>query len=971
MKKFFLPVCLLFLLSTAVPTVFMHRVSFDLHASSPSAVNFPDSPLAFEPNTGQFPDAVQFVARSSGYTVLLSPDEAVFAMSTEKSGSKEKPGLLRMKFDGAGQRPAAALDPLPGRVNYLIGSDPEKWHTDIPRYAKVKYSGIYAGVDLVYYGERQQLEYDLIVHPGADPGSIRLNVEGATAVAMDELGDLVLQVQSETVRLRKPVVYQDSDDGRHEIQGEYVLVAGNRVGFAIGEYDHDRPLIIDPIINYSARQGGPYDSFWATAVAVDPAGNPYITGTADFPAFSWTASFGNADSSRRSVFVSKFNPSGDLLYSTWVGSPNASRSVTLSSIAVDAAGDAYVTGVGTVPLVNAFQTTGKSFIFKLNPTGSTLIYSTAIGGSGTSAYDIAVDSAGSAYVIGQNVPPFVMPTVNAIYPNPAGGTDVFVLKVNAAGSALVYATYLGGSGADQPWAIALDSAGNAYLTGYTFSSDFPTVNPIQTNPTATMYPFVTKINAAGSAIVFSTYLPPAATYGGDIAVDSSGSVYVAGGGYRPDTGNDVFAWKLNSSGSALLYSTTFGGSNEDVVSGLALDGAGNAVMAGRTDSSNFPAVNPLQSSLSWGTRDTFISKLNAAGSGFVYSTVLGGAGNDYGGGVAADGAGRIYVTGNGGSPDFPVLNAFHTGYQNPQIFNGQSAAFLLSLSDGQTFSIPTLASISPSSVPQFSTVPLTLTGTNFVPGSTTVGIGILTAEAVDVTVVNSTTLTATLKVGGYYTGTFAVSVTTPGGHSNNAGLTITPPAQVPTLTSISPSSGAQGTVVGALIAGTNFTTGTTSVNVSGTGVSVSNVNVTSPTQMTATLTIAADAPTGSRDVTVTNPAGTSNAVTLTIVPGVPPPPTLASITPTFGARGTTTDVTLNGTAFDPSSTTVNVSGDGITAGPVNLSSSTTLTTSFTVSRNATLGARNVTVTTPNGTSNAVTFSVCRRFGTPDEARGCR
>ena len=629
--------------------------------------------------------------------------------------------MVRLGLVGANPDPEmVGLEPLSGKVNYLTGKDPQRWRTGIPTYAKVRYRDVYPGVDVVYYGAQRQLEYDFVVAPGADPARIRLAVTGAEALNIDATGDLVLRTAGGALRLHKPLIYQETGGARKEIAGGYVLLGKDRVGFRVAAYDTETPLVIDPVLSYSTFLGGASivcdetgctnnNTDYGVGIAVDSAGNAYVTG------FTFSSDFPTANALQpalrgtTSAFVAKLNPEGSaLVYSTYLGGSNSDSG---SGIAVDSAGNAYVTGTTSspdFPTVNAFQPalrgTADAFVAKLNPAGSALVYSTYLGGSNSdSGSGIAVDNAGNAYVTGSTYSAD-FPTANAFQPALNGASDAFVTKLDAAG-ALVYSTYLGGTGSDfcdqysncyrgdYGAGIAVDSAGNAYVTGFTRSSDFPTANALQSALRGVQAAFVTKLNAAGSSLVYSTYLGGSdfctvyhacsGDSGAGIAVDSHGNAHVTGTTYASDfpTVNafqpalrgihNAFVSKLDAAGAALVYSTYLGGSACDPYgycdrgeygAGIAVDSAGNAYVTGTTTSYDFPIVNELQSSLAGLGGDAFVAKLDAAGA-LVYSTYLGGIDcgdwytncfTDAGYGIAVDSAGNAYVTGFTSSIDFPI-----------------------------------------------------------------------------------------------------------------------------------------------------------------------------------------------------------------------------------------------------------------------------------------------------------------------------
>ena len=395
--------------------------------------NYGKLALSFEANQGQTDAQVKFLSRGSGYTLFLTGDEAVFSLRGSKADGEalnaspqSQPtvvpkayAVLRMKLVKANHAAkVTGADELLGKSNYFIGDDPKKWHSNVTTYAKVKYESIYSGIDLVYYGNQRQLEYDFVVAPGADPHRIQFDVRGAKSMGRDKDGDLVFDMAEGEVHWHEPVVYQEKDGTRQEITARYVLKDKNRVGFEVADYDLRRPLFIDPLV-YSTYLGGSGTDF-GTGIAVDSSGNAYVTG------FTTSTNF----------------PTMNPLQATYGGGYDA-------------------------------------FVAEINPTGSALVYSTYLGGSGDDfGRGIAVDSSGNAYVIG-NTLSTDFPTMNPLQPANAGDGDAFVAQLNPTGSALVYSTYLGGSGYDSGLGIAADSSGNALVTGYTLSINFPTMNPLQ------------------------------------------------------------------------------------------------------------------------------------------------------------------------------------------------------------------------------------------------------------------------------------------------------------------------------------------------------------------------------------------------------------------------------------------------------------------------------------------------------------
>jgi hypothetical protein len=584
-------------------------------------------PLQFEANHGQVDAHVKFLSRGSGYTLFLTPTESVMVLQQREATSQPRGGhdplvttepapikqsVVRMKLEGANPTPAIdGMEQLPGIVNYFIGNDPAKWRTKIPTYAKVQYKEAYPGIDLAYYGNQGKLEYDFIVAPGADPSQIKLAFEGTSDIRVAASGDLVLTTAVGDVRVQKPVVYQLEKDGHKTlVAGNYIASpkVPNAVGIQLAAYDHTKPVVIDPVLSFSTYLGGTGND-QGSSIAVDAAGQAYVTGSTsstNFPTVTPAqATYGGGDD----TFVTKLNAAGtSLLYSTYLGGSGSDNG---AGIAVDVAGQAYVTGrtlSANFPMANPVQATRNgpqdAFVTKLNAAGTSLLYSTYLGGnSGDTGAGIAVDSVGQAYVTG-GTQSVTFPTVSPVQATlGVDGRDAFVTKLSAAGTSLLYSTYLGGNSTDMGTSIAVDAAGQAYVTGLTDSTNFSTVTPAQ------------------------------ATYGGG--------------------GNDAFVTKLSAAGTSLLYSTYLGGNNADVGASIAVDAAGQAYVTGQTQSTNFPTVFPVQPTLR-GSVDAFVTKLSAAGSSLLYSTYLGGNSVDAGASIAVDAVGQAYVTGLTDSTNFPT-----------------------------------------------------------------------------------------------------------------------------------------------------------------------------------------------------------------------------------------------------------------------------------------------------------------------------
>jgi len=637
-------------------------------------------PLSFEHASGQTMGRGLFLARGFGYSVLLSEGGATVALRRQKGAGRVGGSLLHLELVGHRPQPrAVGMGERAGRSHYLIGRDASRWRIGVPQYERVEYENVYPGIDLAYYGREGELEYDFVVAPGADVGRIRWRIRGA-ALSLDPQGNLLAHMSGVVLVQRAPRFYQETERGRLSVPGRYAL-KGNQVSFDVGPYDRRRPLTIDPILSYSSYLGGTAGEA-AYAVAVDAQGYIYLTGytsSVDFPiAAPGQGSFGGGTD----AFIVKLDPTGSsLVYSTYLG---GSGNEYGRSIAVDSSGGVYVAGEtysADFPTAAAFQVARggprDAFVAKLDASGASLVYSTYLGGSADdAAYGIAVDAEDQVHVVGQTYSSD-FPTSNPWRATYGGLGDGFVAKLNAEGSALAYSTFLNGSGEDRAAALAIDPSGNAYVTGKTSSLDFPTLNPRQASKGAYNDAFVVKLTSQGGP-VYSTF------HGGNdgdeglaIAADASGHAYVAGATHstnfptaapfqaaRAGTSyRDAFLSKLTPLGDALVFSTYLGGTSDDSAQGVAVDSNGRAHLAGSTSSTNFPVMNPVQANRSW-YAEAFAVKFNAPASALVYSTYLGGGGNDYAYGTALDPAGGLLLVGYTASADFPTatpLQAFRQG----------------------------------------------------------------------------------------------------------------------------------------------------------------------------------------------------------------------------------------------------------------------------------------------------------------------
>jgi Beta-propeller repeat len=658
--------------------------------------NYGKLPLSFEVNLGQTDKQVKFLSRGNGYSLFLTPTQVVLALSkpvkklpqqSAKSQKQLEGAVVRIQWIGANQTPqVVGLNTLPGKSNYFRGKDPKQWQTNIPNYAKVQYQSVYPGIDLVYYGNQRQLEYDWVVAAGADLQQIRMKITGVNRLSVDKQGNLVLHTNSGELRQHRPRIYQSLNSQQKAVAGKYVLLNKQEVGFAVPEYDRSKSLVIDPVLSYSTYLGGNGNDQGAD-ISVDWQGNAYITGrtsSTDFPTEKpLQTSYGGGEND---TFVVKLNRKGRaFIYSTYLGGSGDDQG---SGIVVDKQGNAYVTGITSstnFPTANALQATNggqfDAFVTKLNSTGSSLVYSTYLGGSenetdpSRSFSNITVDLLGSAYVVGTTSSNNFPTTALAFQRTKSGPNDIFVAKLNPSGSALVYSTYLGGSHIDVGNALAIDIIGNAYISGTTYSTNFPTtVGAFQTNCQFGDV-IVAKLNQNGSKLFYSTCLGGNNfDFGGGIAVGDNGSAYITGntvsnnfpttpGAFQQSLkgDRDAFVTKLNPKGSHLIYSTYLGGNSGDGATDITVDRRGNAFVTGGTQSKDFPTFNPLQAACNsnafgdcW---DAFVTKFKPTGSAISFSTFLGGSAVDDGVGIALSINNRIYVTGETfDTNDFPTVN---------------------------------------------------------------------------------------------------------------------------------------------------------------------------------------------------------------------------------------------------------------------------------------------------------------------------
>jgi uncharacterized protein (TIGR03437 family) len=670
----------------------------------------------FEPNVGQSQPEVRFLSRGNSTMTFLTVSEAVIVPASDYSvgqaagGAEEAP--LRIRWLDANPDPEMEGVSLQrSRSNYLIGEDPQHWQTQVANYAEVRYKNLYSGIDLIYKTAYPDFEYDFIVGPHADPNVIKLQFQGQRDLQIDADGALLLELGSGRMTQLRPTVFQEIHGHREFVQAAYSEQGPGIFGFALGEYDRSLPLVIDPVLTFSSYLGGRRNEI-ANGVAVDAGGNMYLIGTTTSPDFPTVQALQPAyhetfsdplgachpfDSPFRTpcpdAFVVKLDPSGALVYSTYIGGNSWDQGM---SIAADAAGNAYLTGSteGGFPLANAFQNTfggrrpseaivGDAFVAKLDSSGSRLIYSTYLGGS----FDdlgaaIRVDGGGSAAVAGWTSS-WNFPVRNPLQSenkitNPVVGSNAFVAKFDSAGG-LEWSTFLGGSGvvADKATSVALHRDGSIYVAGQAASSDFPTTaNALQRTNAGGVDAFVAKINAAGTNLTYSSYLGGARNdVANAVAVDETGNAYIVGatnsanfpavnamqstlatGDCNGSPCDDAFLAELNPAGSTLVFSTYLGGSGADAATGIATDSSGAIIATGRTSSPNFP-ITPGSPRFA-GVSDAFLVKRQS--STLVYTSYFGGAGADFATSMALDASGNVYLAGGTSSSDLPTAGAFQT-----------------------------------------------------------------------------------------------------------------------------------------------------------------------------------------------------------------------------------------------------------------------------------------------------------------------
>ncbi len=684
-------------------------------------------PLSFIENRGQLDSRVAFSVQGRDTTLYFTSEGMTLALDEPNRGegaggrlerlsfgqSRRMPRprshqVVKLDFVGADPNPEILPgDPTPTLVSYFKGR-PETWKAGLATYASITYSNLWPGIDLVYSGAANRLKYSFLVKPGADPAQIRLAYRGVSAVKVNGAGQLEIETPAGVLQDDRPDAYQEIDGRRMAIDVAYSLDrarggAPHGYGFAVHPYDRTKALVLDPAMLVYAGYIGGDDDDEAFGIAVDGSGNAYVTGFTASTEATFPVAVGpdpTYNGAPVDAFVAKVNAAGtSLLYCGYIGGDDDDEGY---GIAVDGSGNAYVTGLTASTEATFPVTVGPgltynggpvdAFVAKVNAAGTSLLYCGYIGGDDDDeAFGIAVDGSGNAYVTGRTASTEATFPVS-VGPDPTynGGLyDAFVAKVNAAGDALVYCGYIGGNSFDEGFAIAVDSSGNAYVTGDTASTEasFPvTVGPYLTYNGGSGDAFVAKVNAAGNGLTYCGYVGGSGSETAwGVAVDSSGNAYLAGetssteadfpvavGPYLTYNGGsaDAFVAKVNAAGTVLAYCGYIGGSGVDTAHGIAVDSAGNAYVAGITSSSEatFPVSVGPDLTYNLGG-DAFVAKIDAAGDALVYCGYAGGSGDDESYGIAVDASGNAYITGftNSHEDTFPVSVGPDTTYNGDPV----------------------------------------------------------------------------------------------------------------------------------------------------------------------------------------------------------------------------------------------------------------------------------------------------------------
>lgn len=659
--------------------VILCALAFGLHGEAKTSkeanhdeaiAEFKRLPLGFEWNSGQVDPAVKAFARGSGYALFLTANQAVVSLTRDRG----RRAVVRWTPLHANPHPAIRpLDPLPGKINYKIGNDPKRWRKDIIPFGRIQYSNVYPGIDLVYYGHQDQLEYDYRVAPGADPRSIEFSIEGARRLHLNKSGDLVIDTAAGSISHHKPNVYQEIGGARQEIAGRFILESGNRVRFAIGDYDKTAPLVVDPALSYSTYLGGT-GTDRALAVAVDSIGDAYVGGTTssvDFPVTTnapYPAALGGMDGF---ITVYLLGVGKGIFISTYLGGTGDDEVDTIQ-LSPAFPPDVYIAGTTTstdFPLHGAIQTHnagGKDAFIARLVFPSDIFFSTYYGGSGDDIVTgMGIDELGNVIICGKTNSTD-LPTLAPIQASNAGGFDAFVAKVSNVGAPLYFATYLGGAYDDAAYGMGVDANGIVYLAGGTNSSNFG--NPSQSGNLWPSQGFVAAMNTVTSTSIYTKLFGGnGTTVAKAIAVDGAGHAAVTGytnsatfpvspNAFQKTYGGgtyDAFLSIFTPTG-AWAYTTYFGGSGVDMASSVGIDSKGNVVIAGGTSSTNLTLQAPTQAANGGGTADGFLTKFNAGYTSLAFSTYIGGSGADTILAMRIGSKGNATFVGTTDSTNFPM-----------------------------------------------------------------------------------------------------------------------------------------------------------------------------------------------------------------------------------------------------------------------------------------------------------------------------
>ena len=763
---------------------------FDKAAQARILAGFGALPITFEKNLGQTDKSVKFFSRAAGYNLFLTSREAVMVLAPAK-GSKAG-AVLRMTLKGANA--AAAVSGLglqAEHTNYWLGNDQSKWVNGAEHYNQVKFSQVYPGIDMIYYGKQGQVEHDFVVAPGANPGRILVGFDGAKGLRLDARGNAILSVEGGEVTYQAPSLYQMAGSKRMQVNGRFVLAGKNTVRIAVGDYLKTKPLIIDPALAYSNFLGGA-TSDQAYSVAVDNAGNAYVTGTTDSVAFPTAGvPIQAVKGTGFDVFVTKVNPAGTaLVWSTFLGGAGSdtgygiavdpvSQKVFITGDTTDGTTFPHVTGTLGVGVLTGFD----AFAVGINAAGTAPLYEVVFGGGADDhGYGIAIDSLDNVYITGMttSVAGGSFPTTGGAAEVAAGGgaSQGFVTKLSVAG-ALIASTYVGGTGPCQGNAIALDAGNNVYVTGSTaggflVTANFPTV--FKNTVTGAGDAFIAILAAAFNTFTYETYVGgsgPTIDSGNGIAVDAGGNVYIAGTtgsadfpgagfvtvGQTTYAGGpaDGFVFKLhpgNPGGGTNdgVYATYLGGNGNDQLTGLAVDGSGNAYVSGWTTSPDFPSVGAnagAGQATFVGTPEAFVAQIGPTGATVGLATWFGGAGATHGQGLALDTTKNIYLAGytNSDAGTFPlVAGGFQQAYGG-----GLSDAFVSKFGNvGLPPPACTITSVTPNSGLTVGGTTVTVSGTGFT-GLLAPGVSFGALASSTYTVVSPTVITAVTPAHGLST----------------------------------------------------------------------------------------------------------------------------------------------------------------------------------------------------------------------------